>query len=307
MKVTRKTFLVAAGSALVTGMDAETLFAQKQNPSVPPQASDINLSTPQNTMEAFIKAVRKCDAQTLVRCVDGGEPFTMPEWFSNLKKPPLTLIDPRYTIKGDTATCIVRIPMPSLEDKSIDPGLLMLFINMREADRTLGRESLQLRKVGNEWKIVPLPVGLNGYLNYFASLSRYGAQARRASLEASCVHNLNQLRTALFIYLDDKNDRFLLKAETYADQLEPYTKNERLFHCPYSDQPAVRSYAFNSALIGLNVSQIPNASRTVMLYEGSGQTLRFRHQGKAGVLFVEGFSKMVTEAEAKSLIWKPQT
>jgi prepilin-type processing-associated H-X9-DG protein len=41
-----------------------------------------------------------------------------------------------------------------------------------------------------------------------------------------------------------------------------------------------------------------------MLYEGKDGKLNFKHDGKAAVAFADGHAKLVTEEEAKTLIWK---
>ena len=67
----------------------------------------------------------------------------------------------------------------------------------------------------------------------------------------------------------------------------PYCKSERLFHCQ-SDKSGAVSYSFNVNLQGLKASAVKFPAKTVMLYEGKGGKLEYRHDGKAAVGFADG-------------------
>jgi prepilin-type processing-associated H-X9-DG protein len=53
------------------------------------------------------------------------------------------------------------------------------------------------------------------------------------------------------------------------------------------------------------MTSVDDPTRTILVYEGKGGQLSFRHNGKAAVAFVDGHAQLVTPEEAKKLIWKP--
>ena len=80
-------------------------------------------------------------------------------------------------------------------------------------------------------------------------------------------------------------------------------RSQDTFHCS-SDTAGAVSYAFNFAIAGKKTTRIKSPATTVLIYEGKGGKLEFKHGGKAGVAFVDGHVKMITEKEAKKLVWK---
>ncbi|MFN3651590.1 MAG: DUF1559 domain-containing protein [Armatimonadota bacterium] len=86
------------------------------------------------------------------------------------------------------------------------------------------------------------------------------AQAREAARKASCASNLKQLGTAVQMYVQDYDGRFLPWGQsngTYPVHiLEPYTRNRAIWACPSDADARVRalsdpryvSYMFNNGL-----------------------------------------------------------
>lgn len=285
MKMTRRTVLLASGAALTAGC--------QQRPQAPRNKPALAPSTPEQTLEIFNAAIQKWDTAALARCVVLGEPFELQSPKPIRKGPVLELTPSKAVIEDGRATLTVTVRVLSNEDFS--PLLQVMPLT----------ETLAFEKEGEQWKIIASDQPNRGYLNYCATLSRYTAQASRKALELSCLSNLKQLGTALVMFLQDHQNQFALKPESYEAAIWEYVKNERLFHCPCSDQPTLRSYTFNAALAGLSPRQLLTPSKTVLLYEGTRLAMAFRHEKKAGIVFVDGRSKMVTEAEARTLVWRP--
>ncbi len=69
---------------------------------------------------------------------------------------------------------------------------------------------------------------------------------------------------------------------------------------------AYQSYDFNAYLVEMAIKKIKEPARTVLIYEGQGGKLNFRHGGNATVVFVDGSAAMIGPEEAKNLIWNPK-
>ncbi len=88
------------------------------------------------------------------------------------------------------------------------------------------------------------------------------ARAREAARATSCASNLKQLGTAVAMYVQDYDGRFLNGGQTPTTcplfKLEAYTKNRQIWVCPSDDNATVRamtdplrsSYNFNNQLAG---------------------------------------------------------
>jgi len=113
---------------------------------------------------------------------------------------------------------------------------------------------------------------------------------------------VKQICTAALMFLQDFDEVFRLKAETYKKSLMPYVKNEAIFKCPAEGGG---SYSFNANLAGVRLSKVPKPGETVMIYEGRGGRLDYRHDGRAAVGLADGHAKLVNAEGAKKLRWKP--
>ena len=123
---------------------------------------------------------------------------------------------------------------------------------------------------------------------------------------ASCESNVRQLGLGLTQYTYDNGSRF--PAGDYKQAIMPYIKSEKVFHCP-ADTLGSQSYSFNTKLQGVALRKLSNPAETVAIYEGSDQTLDFRHEHRGGPVAVVGFAdgrvKAVSQTQAQSLRWKP--
>ena len=121
---------------------------------------------------------------------------------------------------------------------------------------------------------------------------------------ADCLRNMKQLAVGLLMLTSDNDDLLKVTAADWKAQAMPYIKNESCFHCP-ADKGGGQSYSFNPQLAGIRTTLVNNPAGTVMLYEGKDEKLDFRHGGLACVAFSDAHCRLVSEADAAKLNWKP--
>jgi prepilin-type processing-associated H-X9-DG protein len=292
LKLTLKTHLAClALGAIGGGLGSLSLPAYAQGKSgTQTQASAPDLSSPQKTIESFAAAIKRGDMEAARKCVLNGKPIPFPGP-AGTSGPVITLSETHYKTEGDRATYTGKDSITMQGNANSYPI----------------EEKLELKKVGPEWKIVAPDKLARGYLTTFATMighpELYNASRSKAQ-EISCLSNMRQIGLGCLMFLQDHEEKFALNAETYKKSVMPYIKNEQIFHCPL-DKPGVVSYAFNSSLAGVALGKIQAPAQTIMLYEGKDGKLLFRHAGKAGVVFVDGHAKMMTQEQVKSLRWKP--
>jgi hypothetical protein len=77
------------------------------------------------------------------------------------------------------------------------------------------------------------------------------------------------------------------------------------------DRPGAASYSFNGNLAKKRLKSVTNPARTVLLYEGSGGRLAFRHKDLrkrgpvANVAFDDGHVELIDQKQVDTLKWKP--
>ncbi len=134
------------------------------------------------------------------------------------------------------------------------------------------------------------------------------AKVRGNARLATCESNVRQIELGLIQYVQDHNETFPASAAGYQTAVAAYVPSAALFHCPADSNSGV-SYALNQNLQGINVSKLKDPANTVALYEGSNQTLNFRHQHTGGDVAVVGFAdgsvRTISQAQISSLRWKP--
>ena len=119
-----------------------------------------------------------------------------------------------------------------------------------------------------------------------------------------CESNVKQIELGLIQYTQNHNDKYPPSAAGYKAAVFPYLKSEPIFHCP-DDTGGNMDYSMNTKLQGVSLEKLADPSQVVAIYEGTGQTLVFRHEGKAIVGFADGHVKALTSAQAQNLRWKP--
>lgn len=278
--------------------------APAQNPPATKQAAQ-DLTSPEAAVRSFVAAVNALDVNG-ANCLVGAKiDQPLRAWLQSARSSgeplQLTVMSVKPQVTGDSATAAV-----SVEAKS-------------SGHQQKLEETLNLRKVGAEWKIVPpTDAELNTYLKagdkdpHLLALLGYSYthphvvlnNGREVARDVACRSNLKQLATGALMFLQDSDEKFAFKADAYKAAIQPYVKGEDLFHCPSIEKGPV-AYSFNAQLQGKRYASVRKPAVTVMLYEGKGGVLNFRHNGRAMVAFADGHVKPVTPAEAKALRWAP--
>jgi len=100
------------------------------------------------------------------------------------------------------------------------------------------------------------------------------AQARSHARESTCVTNLKQIGIATLMYAQDYDER-LPMASGWQTGINPYIKNERVYHCPAAvfvmaqSAPAATNYAYNSALDMMKMTRVAEPPNTVLAYDSA--------------------------------------
>lgn len=241
--------------------------------------------TPKKTVEAFVKAFNAHDAAGMSRRVVGQKSSGFPMG-SGL--PTLKATLGMEKIDGDTANVEVDV----------------------EATGNGGQrshETVNLRRVGGDWQIVPshpptfgaktTRAGeMIGILAYFVSNPALFAQAKGAARRSACLSNVKQLAIGTLMYTTDHNETFPKTSAGWKAAIMPYVKNERIFHCPEDTSGGV-SYFFDPRIAGKSMSSIPSPAFTAMIVEGTAKQSAFRHGGKATLGYADAHVKISDRAQ----------
>ncbi|HZH97557.1 MAG TPA: hypothetical protein VEX38_01185 [Fimbriimonadaceae bacterium] len=253
-------------------------------------AQKADLSTPEKTVTGFVSAVRTGKLNLATQYVKGGKATTtFREMEQSSRSTPLKISNLRISSKGANAIATFDLTVGAGNPKSFK------------------NDSLKLVKVPAGWQIVPSAPSQGSNLS-LASLAMYltnpkiAEKARGASKSTVCLSNIKQLAVAVMMLMGDNDDTLALNGSNWQQKVMPYLQNKQLFICPESGGKT--AYSFNGNLAGRKGTSIPNAKRTVLLYEGSGGKLNFRHNGKAAVAFADGHAKLIDKKEAATLLWK---
>jgi len=134
------------------------------------------------------------------------------------------------------------------------------------------------------------------------------AKVRSNARVASCESNMKQIGLGLLQYEQDNNNKLPASAAAYKDTIFPYIKSDAVFRCP-ADQSGGVDYSMNTNLQGVSIDKISDPTNTVAIYEGTGQTLNFRHEYTSGnvavVCFADGSVRAIPQSKAGTLRWKP--
>lgn len=256
--------------------------------------------TPEAAVRAFLTAFGQGDIKAAALIVKGVkmDAAAMDALAQQVKKEPakITLTDAKTTLNGNSAVLTGQVSLTT--EKVVKPQTSPTELNLVLSEGV--------------WQIVPdaakaqratNPDLANG-LALMLTDSKVFTRARDSARDVVCLSNMKQVCLAALMFLQDYDERFKLKAESYKKSLMPYVKNEAVFKCP-ADTTAGPSYAFNTNLVGISAQKIHVPAETVMIYEGKAGKLNFRHAGKATVGFADGHARLVDAAAAKKLRWKP--
>jgi len=163
--------------------------------------------------------------------------------------------------------------------------------------------------------------------NPLAALAPIFGKVRGKAEQTSCMSNLKQLCLATIMLANDYDETLPvpealtalpippqkpLEKEDWVTALEPYFKNREILRCPSAPNLPV-GYAFNRALLGAKLADIPNPAQTVMLFDsdlggehpvGGAEALAgpARHEGMVNLGFVDGHVQTCGLEEAKQLL-----
>ena len=128
------------------------------------------------------------------------------------------------------------------------------------------------------------------------------AQAREKARATACLSNMKVQGVALMMYVQDYDEKLPPTNTKWMDVLVPYTKNDKVFHCPSIKAQDEFGYAIDSHILGKKLEKIENPARTVTLFE-SVDTSRnakdgepaYRHRNTTNRAFADGHAKSYKE------------
>jgi prepilin-type processing-associated H-X9-DG protein len=132
------------------------------------------------------------------------------------------------------------------------------------------------------------------------------AQARAKAQAVSCLSNLKQQSLGTLMYSQDYDEK-LPPTKDWMTKLEPYLKNEKVFHCPSaksSGPEKAYGYAFNSTISTVSVKKITTPEATAMLFDSnlegeSASSKGFvpmtpaRHNKRNNIAYADGHAKSI--------------
>jgi len=274
--------------------------------------------TPTDTIYAFVFRLNAMNLRECAALVDGAK-------FSAR----VAQIEQQFKQQGDQLLWMVDEPRVEMIDEnraraSVQTTLLTLQNGTVRKDVTL--DWLQLRRVGGAWKLVSTAVkadenvtgsSLQEVVRFLVATEQTWNDARAKT----CQMNMKQLCLGMFQLAQDSDGKFGVKnlqalqqpnnqfanLPIFAQAVMPYVKSMQIFRCPADSDKGkdLTSYSFNENLEGVSQNQLMNPAEIVLIYEGKDGKLEFRHGGKTTIGFADGHVKLVSEAEAKKLLWKP--
>ena len=300
-------FLIGAAVLLSGGWAGAAL--QRSTTPAPPVRVD--LISPEAALRSMVAAMARHDALSAARCIVSPAPeATLRKWEADLRssKNPffrhLTITKVKAQLADAEATATVDMTLQLVDGRS---------------GKT--QESVKLRKLGAEWKIVPpkreeLARTLAAHPrepNILAQLTNALADpqpllaARSAADERTCKLRVQYLCISASQHADDHEGKYLLTPANWRKALVKYVDMPNAHRCPAHLDLAKdgASYSFNGNLTGITEGKIRDLGRTVLIYEGSGGKLDFRHGGKAMVGFADLGAELVDPQQAAALNWKP--
>jgi prepilin-type processing-associated H-X9-DG protein len=281
--MTRVWYVVVGVSCLLVGFLAHAQVAQ------------FDPTKPDAVARAYLDACEKWDLEAATQCLDPkGEGADLrdlmqnafPEGFRADQMLTEMLLLPssqhaKYAlgelkVEGDTAqlplTVTVTLPQTLVLHKGQD-----------------GNWIVELRKSITASTGLPEPIMVQGL--------------GQAPMEA-CQANLGQLGLAVMMWAQD-HDEVLPPAANWTQELMPYLKSDRVFRCPGAPELEC-GYAYNLAVAGTKLAQMPNPAETVLFYEttlgmpnpadlGESQPKPGRHNAGNSMAYVDGHVKWLAD------------
>ncbi|HEY3298557.1 MAG TPA: hypothetical protein VGK34_07870 [Armatimonadota bacterium] len=131
--------------------------------------------------------------------------------------------------------------------------------------------------------------------------------------QSMCADNIHQLATAIQMYCADHGGTFP-KAQSWNDDLLPYTKTSSAFFCPRVWSKSRPTYAINGAVSGINEKDVPKPDILISLFDSiPGKNLSGgpellpappRHMNGENFAFADGHVKCHTRtSSSRELMW----
>lgn len=241
--------------------------------------------TPESVVQSFADALNKRDFDAAAKFVKGGVVGEFLKGSGLLASvPSFTISDLQSAVSGDFA--------------------LVTFQFKGGAQQAMA-DYLVLARAGSGW-LIDMPMRPDGlaFMAYLLSNPAIFSQAHAAAQRTECLSNAKQIALGLIMLEGDNDDVLKVTAANWQKKISEYVKMDQIFTCPL-DPPGTTSYSINANLIGKSATSIEQPALTVLVYEGKGGQLNFRHAGRATVAFADGHAKQITKEEAKNLRWKP--
>ncbi len=271
-----------------------------------------DLASPKSTVQALMEAVQKDDIKTIARCVEGIDETQLPPQRGMGFGDATTLKDLKFVVEvtGDTAT--VAVSFEVIPKKPLLAG----------TDSFSYVEMFSLKKAAAGWLIVPEKYPVKGtdpsfrlrsrpVQNMIAQLAAWQslkkaekiAEAGPPDSIGKCLFNLTKLGEAVKMYTEDQDGKLPASQSEFRTALTPYLRSIDQFHCPLDAKGAI-SYSMNANLYQRKMAEIHSPAETVLMYEGTGGLVEYRHGRMACVCFADGHVKMMTPEQMKSAIRK---
>jgi prepilin-type processing-associated H-X9-DG protein len=185
-----------------------------------------------------------------------------------------------------------------------------------------GRRALRDPSANRRQAVAGMVLGGVGFLLAVAAI--YGLvlaflHARQKALQNDCECNVKQLGLAAIMYASDHGDR-LPPAGDWPAATYPYIKNREIYRCdlvrrrrvkPGGESAIETDYTMNAALSGVSQADISHPEQVPLFWDGTAlqggaETVAYRHEGRANVVFADGETRAVTREEFQRLRLTPK-
>jgi hypothetical protein len=253
-------------------------------------------ASPEEAVRGFADALNAIDLPKAATFVDGAPE---PKEFEDLVK---ALEDARLQLRVTT----VRVTR-SRERATARFGLVVT-----RAGQATARENLNVAAelVANEdrWFLVapPLDEPADPFNRWAATLRAGPEGVRRARIEAQSAQslaNIRQLAAATLRFARENGGRLALNQGNWRERIQEFVEDEAAFKSP-GDRAAGPSYTFNPGLANRTLASIRIRQRTVLLFEGRGNRVDYRWDGRAAVAFVDGGVMLISQDDARRILWR---
>ncbi len=129
---------------------------------------------------------------------------------------------------------------------------------------------------------------------------------------SAALSNARQLMTAALSFAQDYDEH--LPGGGWPYLLTPYVKNTLVMASPGRPDQAI-GFVMNEAVVGLNLSDIPEPANTVVLFEAEGadksvvggrdRLAYWWADGRTVIGFADGHAKACTREQVEGLVWSP--